>query len=56
MKLKLDIDPDIVVGRTGLRLLRDPYTDKPHVRFDTTQRVGGAVFNSEAIKLLRVGT
>lgn len=46
----------LIVDRSGLRLLRDPYTDKPNVRFYTTKRVGGAVFNSEAIKLLRVGT
>lgn len=46
----------VIVDRTGLRLLRDPFTDKPNVRFYTTKRVGGAVFNSEAIKLLRVGT
>lgn len=46
----------LVVDRIGLRLLRDPFTDKPNVRFYTTKRVGGAVFNSEAIKLLRVGT
>ncbi len=46
----------IIVDRTGLRMLRDPFTDKPNVRFYTTKRVGGAVFNSEAIKLLRVGT
>ncbi|MCM2561350.1 phage major capsid protein [Lutimaribacter sp. EGI FJ00015] len=46
----------IIVDRIGLRLLRDPYTDKPNVRFYTTKRVGGALYNSEAIKLLRVGT
>lgn len=46
----------IIVDRLGLRLLRDPFTDKPNVRFYTTKRVGGGVFNSEAIKLLRVGT
>lgn len=46
----------LIVDRIGLRLLRDPYTDKPNVRFYTKKRVGGAVFNSEAIKLLRVGT
>jgi HK97 family phage major capsid protein len=46
----------IIVDRNGLRLLRDPYTDKPNVRFYTTKRVGAGVFNSEAIKLLRVGT
>lgn len=46
----------LIVDRIGLRLLRDPYTDKPNVRFYTTKRVGAALYNSEAVKLLRVGT
>jgi len=45
----------LIVDRLGLRLLRDPFTDKPNVKFYTTKRVGGAVFGSEAIKLLRIG-
>jgi HK97 family phage major capsid protein len=43
-----------LVRRTGIRLLRDPYTSKPYINFYTTQRVGGDVVNSECIKLLKV--
>lgn len=43
----------LVVDRTGVRVLRDPYTNKPYVMFYTTKRVGGGVQNFEAIKLLR---
>jgi HK97 family phage major capsid protein len=39
--------------RTGVRLLRDPYTDKPFVKFYTTKRVAGGVADSNAIKLLK---
>lgn len=42
----------LIVDRVGIRVLRDPYTDKPFVKFYTTKRVGGEVVNSEAIKLL----
>lgn len=45
-----------IVDRHGLRLLRDPFTAKPHVLFYTYKRVGGALSNSEAVKLLRFGT
>ncbi|WP_435018484.1 phage major capsid protein [Tundrisphaera sp. TA3] len=44
----------LIVDRMGIRVLRDPYTDKPFVKFYTTKRVGGEVINSEAIKLLKV--
>jgi len=40
----------IIVDRFGLRVLRDPYTSKPYVKFYTTKRVGGGVKNFEAIK------
>ncbi|MER2266526.1 phage major capsid protein [Methylobacterium oxalidis] len=43
----------LVVDRTGLRVLRDPYSAKPYVLFYTTKRVGGGVQDHEAIKLLR---
>ncbi len=43
-----------IVDRTGVRVLRDPYTDKPFVKFYATKRVGGDVANFEAIKLLRL--
>lgn len=42
-----------IVDRQGLRVLRDPYTAKPWVKFYTTARVGGGVVNFEAIKALR---
>lgn len=46
----------IIVDRMGIRVLRDPYTNKPYVIFYTTKRVGGGVQNFEAIKLLKIGT
>lgn len=44
----------LVVDRTGVRVLRDPYSAKPYVLFYTTKRVGGGIQNFEAIKLLKV--
>lgn len=46
----------LIVDRQGARVLRDPYTNKPNVNFYTTKRVGGAVVNFEAIKLLKCST
>jgi len=43
-----------IVDRVGMRILRDPFTDKPFVKFYTTKRVGGEVVNFEAIKLLKL--
>ncbi len=43
----------LIVDRSGIRVLRDPYTNKPYVMFYTTKRVGGGVQNFEAIKLLK---
>ena len=40
-----------IVDRKGIRVLRDPFTAKPYVKFYTTKRVGGDVVNFEAIKL-----
>jgi HK97 family phage major capsid protein len=45
-----------IVDRMGIRVLRDPYTNKPFVGFYTTKRVGGGVTNFEAIKLLKCST
>ena len=42
----------LVVDRTGLRVLRDPFSAKPYVLFYTTKRVGGGVQDFDAIKLL----
>jgi HK97 family phage major capsid protein len=46
----------LVVDRTGVRVLRDPYSAKPYVLFYTTKRVGGGIQDFEAIKLLKYGT
>lgn len=46
----------LIVDRFGIRVLRDPYTNKPYVHFYTTKRVGGGVSNFEAIKLLKVAS
>lgn len=43
-----------VVDRIGIRVLRDPYTQKQYVKFYTTKRVGGAVTNYQALKVLDV--
>lgn len=44
----------MIVDRIGVRVLRDPFTNKPHVHFYTTKRVGGGVQNFQAISLLKV--
>lgn len=41
-----------IVDRVGMRLLRDPYTTKGKVKFYATRRVGGAVVDFDAIKLI----
>lgn len=44
----------LIVDRTGVRVLRDPYSNKPYVHFYTTKRVGGGVQNPETIKVLKM--
>lgn len=43
-----------IVDRQGVKTLRDPFTEKPFVKFYTTKRVGGDVINTKAIKLLKL--
>lgn len=43
-----------IVDRNGISILRDPFTDKPFVKFYTTKRTGGDVINFDAIKLLKL--
>jgi len=45
----------LIVDRTGVRVLRDPYTAKPYVLFYTTKRVGGGVADFDAIKFVKFG-
>ena len=42
-----------IAERPDLRVLRDPFSAKPHVLFYATKRVGGAVSDFGAIKLLK---
>jgi HK97 family phage major capsid protein len=42
-----------IAERPDLRVLRDPYSAKPHVLFYATKRVGGGVTDFAAIKLLK---
>jgi HK97 family phage major capsid protein len=44
----------LVVDRAGVRVLRDPYSAKPHVLFYMTRRVGGGVQNFDALKVLEL--
>jgi HK97 family phage major capsid protein len=43
----------LIVDRVGIRILRDPYSAKPYVKFYTTKRVGGGIQDFDAIKLLK---
>jgi len=45
-----------IAERPDLRVLRDPFSAKPNVLFYATKRVGGAVSDFAAIKVLRIAT
>jgi HK97 family phage major capsid protein len=42
-----------IVDRQGIRVMRDPYTSKPFVKFYTTKRTGGGALDFEAVKFLK---
>ncbi|WP_291979220.1 phage major capsid protein [Chelatococcus sp.] len=44
----------LVIDRIGIRVLRDPFTNKPFVHFYTTKRVGGGVNNPEAMRAFKI--
>ncbi|MFW8593266.1 phage major capsid protein [Cribrihabitans neustonicus] len=44
-----------IAERPDLRVLRDPFSAKPHVLFYATKRIGGGVSDFAAIKLLKFG-
>ncbi|MFN3724229.1 MAG: phage major capsid protein [Paracoccaceae bacterium] len=44
-----------IAERPDLRILRDPFSAKPHVLFYANKRVGGDITDFAAIKLLKVG-
>ena len=45
-----------IVENNTIKTLRDPFTNKPFVKFYTTKRVGGAIINLNAIKFLKITT
>lgn len=44
----------LINDRTGIRVLRDPYTNKPFVHFYATKRVGGGLLDPNAVRLLKI--
>ena len=44
-----------IVERPDLRVLRDPFSAKPHVLFYATKRVGGGLVDGRAVKALKFG-
>jgi HK97 family phage major capsid protein len=45
-----------IADRSGVEILRDPFTKKGYVQFYVRKRVGGTVRNSDAIKVLKCAT
>lgn len=43
-----------IYDRVGVKVLRDPYTNKPFVLFYTTKRVGGGVHNPEPMRAMKI--
>lgn len=43
----------VIAERAETSILRDPFSNKPFVHFYAVKRLGGAVANSEAIKLMK---
>jgi HK97 family phage major capsid protein len=44
-----------IIDRSGIHVLRDPFSAKPYVEFYTTKRVGGDIIQFDAIKVLKYG-
>ncbi|MFV0292840.1 MAG: phage major capsid protein [Paracoccus sp. (in: a-proteobacteria)] len=44
-----------IVERPELRVLRDPFSAKPHVLFYASKRVGGGLVDGRAVKVLKFG-
>ena len=43
-----------ILDRTHVNITKDPYTDKPFIKFYAVKRVGGDVLDSRALKMLKV--
>lgn len=44
----------LIVDRTGVSVLDDPYTDQPNVRFYIRKRTGGGITNWDSIKYFKM--
>lgn len=44
----------LVIDRVGVRVLRDPFSNKPYVSFYVTRRVGGGLLNPEVLRAMTV--
>ncbi|OZA67313.1 MAG: capsid protein, partial [Sphingomonadales bacterium 39-62-4] len=44
----------LIVDRIGVRILRDPYTNKPYICFYVTKRTGGGVQNPDSMKAIKI--
>lgn len=44
----------LVIDRVGVRVLRDPFTNKPYINFYTTRRVGGGLLNPQVLRAMNV--
>lgn len=42
-----------IVDRSQIHMMRDPYTEKPYVKFYATKRVGGDVINPDAVRFAK---
>jgi HK97 family phage major capsid protein len=45
-----------IVDRSGMQIIRDPYSSPGSTRFYVSKRVGGAMTNPEAVKALVLGS
>ena len=43
-----------IVDRVGIRMTRDPYTNKPFVGFYATKRVGSMALDTQAVKAIKI--
>ena len=44
----------LIIDRMGIRVLRDPYTNKPYVGFYTTKRVGGGIVDPQPLRYFKI--
>jgi HK97 family phage major capsid protein len=49
-------DAYLIVSRQDTQILRDPFSVKPYVMFYATRRVGGAVVDKSAYRLVKIGS